>query len=129
VEAERYRLMLLAQLEPEAPRPASCDRLQWRWLPKGQAWLGCRDGRNFLVESGGSAVDRGHLPKSCLEGLGTHFRRGDSLFATCDAGSVWRSEGKRWERLPAPKLDAIAGDGQCLYGVSEKTVWRNCSLP
>lgn len=126
-EADRYRLMTQAQLGPEAPHPKGCDRLQWRWLPNGEGWLGCRDGRSFLVGADGATVERGRMPKSCIDGLGTLVRRGNTLFAACDKATLWRSDGPRWDRVQAPKVEAIAADTRCLYGVAGGAVWRNCS--
>jgi hypothetical protein len=127
-EAERYRLMTLAQFGPHAPRPKGCDRLQWRWLSDGAGWLSCRDRRSYLVDAGGTAIDRGRLPRSCADSVGSVSRRGEALFATCGEGEVWRSQGTRWERLPAPKVVAVAVDDRCLYGVADRAVWRNCAL-
>lgn len=127
-EKERYRLMKLAQLGPDLPRPKGCDRLEWRWLSGARGWLSCRGGRNFLVAPDSTVTDRGRLPAPCAGGIGTVVRRNEVLFATCDGGQLWRSEWTRWERISAPKLDVIADDGRCLYGISDKIVWRNCSL-
>lgn len=126
-EAERYRLMILAQMGPKASHPKGCDPLQWRWLTKGDGWLGCRDGRSFLVKADGATTERGRLPKSCIDALGTLVRQGEAIFAACDKGTLWRSEGARWESMQAPKLDAIAANAQCLYGVVGGAVWQNCS--
>jgi hypothetical protein len=128
-EEERYRLMTLTRLGPARPRPKGCSALQWRWLTGGDGWLNCRDRRSFVVGAGGDLVDRGRMPAACANLLGTVVRRGASLFAACHEGEVWRSEGTRWERVAAPKVDAIAVSGPCLYGVSGAVVWRNCSLP
>lgn len=127
-EKERYRLMKLAQLGPDLPRPKGCGSLEWRWLAGAQGWLSCHGGRNYVVAPDSTLTDRGRLPAPCADGIGTVVRRNDTLFATCDGGQLWRSEGTRWERVSAPKLDVIADDGRCLYGVSDKIVWRNCSL-
>jgi hypothetical protein len=128
-EKERYRLMMLAQMGPTAFRPKGCNLLQWRWLAGGDGWMTCQDRRTFVITKEGRSIDGGRLPKRCGDTLGTVAQRGETVFAACGEGEVWRSGNARWERVPSPNVDAIAVGGRCLFGVSRKTVWRNCSVP
>ena len=128
-EPERYRLMTWAQLGPAPAQGDACRPAQWRWLSDGAGWRVCHDGHSLVVGADGTTIDHGHAPPSCTSALGTVARRGDDVFATCGGGELWRSTGTRWQRMKAPKVDAVALGTTCLYAVGGPTVWRRCALP
>jgi len=125
-EPERQAASRLAHEGPPEARPGGCALASWSWVARDRAMFSCHDGRAFVFDAG-KATPAGKLPRVCQQAVDHARLRGAQAYTLC-AGQLWQSEGARWRPVPGPgKLRDYAVTDRCIYGVTERAVWRRCS--
>jgi hypothetical protein len=127
---DRERLLEVGQLGPKITRPAKCDAAGWRWFGRSTGAFFCHDRRTFIVD-GGTVTAKGKMPERCEATINAIVYAKGEIYASCDAATLWKTDGQTWRQIPAPKelkeIPSISVADDCLFVAGGRGVWRSCA--
>jgi len=121
---------------PELALPSRCARAGWHWLGDRSGAFYCHDRRAFIWDAG-TITPKGTMPGACFDGLNALIAVKGTLYAACDAATLWKVEGQAWRRIAPPprresreqapgELLSLSHAAGCLFAADGRAVWRRC---
>jgi hypothetical protein len=114
------------------PRPANCDSPTWVPISSARRYgiLVCRNRSAFLVrDTVLTALPR--MPKDCRGYISGAEGGTQSTTVLCDERrSLWQLRGSSWTEIKTGFMpDGMAASDNCIFAVSQRSVWRRCTAP
>jgi hypothetical protein len=129
-QAERDKLRETGLSGPAFAAPVGCARAEWQWLGPHRGAFVCHDRRAFIWDAG-AITARGKLPPVC-DVVGSMIEAEDTLYASCQFASLWKTESDKWRRLVPPReaglkeLGGLSFAEGCLFVAGNRSLWRAC---